>query len=348
MQIGLVARCDHTGLGYQTRALAEMLNPDVILLIDSSPFKDLKQYPEWYKDYKVITSNGIPGYNEYEKFLKQIDVMVTAETPYVYEAWNWARMIGVKTVCQLNWEFFDGLVQPNMPHPDQYLMPSYWHLEDFQQLFPETIYLPPPSLEMPATKALNMSRTGKKKFVHIVGSNAIYDRNGWSSLIDALQESTGDFELHVFSQQDITGLRDKRIIYHISDINDNKELYEGFDALILPRRYGGLCLPMNEALLAGLPVIMTDIEPNNKILPKQWLLPSYLSSRFEARSTIDVYSPESLADKLDEMSKMSDNQMLNWKQQAYEIGYDNYSIEKLKPKYMELLTNIVQSEHNKE
>lgn len=38
--------------------------------------------------------------------------------------------------------------------------------------------------------------------------------------------------------------------------------------MILPRKYAGLCLPMNEALMSGLPVIMTDIEPNNVILPK--------------------------------------------------------------------------------
>ena len=29
----------------------------------------------------------------------------------------------------------------------------------------------------------------------------------------------------------------------------------------MPRRYGGLCLPMNEALTSGLPVIMSNQSP---------------------------------------------------------------------------------------
>lgn len=287
---------------------------------------------------EVKNGEDIPSFARYEEFLKNIDVMLTAETPYVYEAWNWARMANVKTFCQPNWEFFDGLVQPNMPHPDKYLMPSYWHLEDMQKLFPGTIYLPPPTIEddFKEVREINLKRTGKKRFAHIIGNNAIYDRNGWSSIMDALPHTDADFELTVFSQVDITGYADPRVKYNVFDLENYADLYRDFDALILPRRYGGLCLPMNEALMSGLPVIMTDISPNNKVLPKKWLLSAEITSHFEGRAPIDVYSvdPKDLAKKIDEMCEVD---LSNWKQEALEIAYANYSDKVLLSKYKEIL-----------
>lgn len=318
MKLGLIVRTDHTGLGYQSRALEKMLSP--------------------VKTLEVVNGEDIPSFAQYSAFLEGLDTMITCETPYTYEAWNWARLMGVKTYCQPNWELFDGLVQPNMPHPDQYLMPSYWMLDEMKTLFSNTIYLPPPTIELDFLPAriINLKRTGKRRFVHIIGHNAVYDRNGWAAIMDALPKVKSDFELVVYSQQDMTGYSDPRIKYHVFDVEDQIELYTDFDALILPRRYGGLCLPMNEALLSGLPVIMTDIEPNKQILPHNWLLPSYKSASFEGRATIDVYSPEFLAEKIDWLCSLPDLELRNIKQQAYKIGRTNYSDIILRPKYQDL------------
>lgn len=313
MKLGLVVRTDNTGLGYQSRAFRDMLQPHKVL--------------------EVTRGDDIPSFAQYEEFLKDIDVMLTAETPYTYEAWNWAKMASVKTFCIPNWEFFDGLVQPNMPHPDQYIMPSYWHLEEMQELFPGTVYLPQPTPGFKDARELNLTRSGKRRFVHIVGQNAIYDRNGWADLRDALSQTEADFELVVYSQQPITGVADPRVKYHIFDIPNQSDLFSDFDALILPRRYGGLCLPMQEALMAGLPVIMTDISPNNKVLPKEWLLPAEVTAHFEGRATIDVHSTSGLAQKIDWLCRLSDEQMRTEKERAYSIGYGNYSFDVLKSKY---------------
>lgn len=319
--IGVVVRQDRTGLGYQSRALARMLKAD--------------------KTLEVKDGEDIPSFDSYQQFLKDLDCMITAETPYVYEVWNWAKMAGVRTYCQPNWELFDGLIQPNMPHPDVYLMPSYWHLEEMQELFPQTIYLPPPTIasDFDEVRAINLKRTGKRRFVHIVGRPAIYDRNGWSNLMDALSYTKSDFELVVYAQAPITGLSDPRVKYHIFDQEDQIDLYKDFDALILPRRYGGLCLPMNEALMAGLPVIMPDISPNNRVLPESWLLPAYVSDYFEGRSRIDVYSIEAklLAEKIDELCRLPNHKLRTMKQRAFKIGYDNYSDTVLNSKYKQIL-----------
>lgn len=319
-RLGLIVRNDNTGLGYQTRAFQKMLRPDMVL--------------------DVNHGEDLPSFEDFRLLFEDIDVMLTCETPYIYEAWNWAKMAGVKTFCAPNWELWDGLVQPNMPHPDQYLIPSYWHLEDFQERFPNAIYLPPPTIEADFREAreINLARKGKRRFVHVVGKPAIYDRNGWGAIMDALPHVKSDFELVVYAQQEITGLRDDRVKYHIFDVPDNTQLYTDFDAMIMPRRYGGLCLPMNEALMSALPVIMTDTDPNNKVLPKKWLCEAEITARFEGRSTIDVYSPTNLAEKIDWLCSLNDEAMLNQKQEAYEIGYRNYSDKVLYSKYIDILT----------
>ena len=67
-------------------------------------------------------------------------------------------------------------------------------------------------------------------------------------------------------------IKDKRITWDSSAPDDQWRLYAGFNALIMPRRYGGLCLPMNEALTSGLPVIMSNTSPNDAVLPGDWLV----------------------------------------------------------------------------
>jgi len=70
----------------------------------------------------------------------------------------------------------------------------------------------------------------------------------------------------------------------------------------MPRKYGGLCLPINEALGAEMPVIAPNISPNNLWLPKEWLTPAHQSIKLKARQVVDIYEPDlkALAQKMDQ------------------------------------------------
>jgi glycosyltransferase involved in cell wall biosynthesis len=114
-------------------------------------------------------------------------------------------------------------------------------------------------------------------------------------------------------------------------------MYKGLDAMVLPRRYAGLCLPMNEALMSGMPVFMTNISPNNSILPPEWLAESTKIDRFRTKSLVDVYSvnPKRLAQIID--NYISNNNKGQIKSQAYNIGLQNFSVENLKQKYLDII-----------
>jgi glycosyltransferase involved in cell wall biosynthesis len=347
MKIGLIARSDRTGLGNQTRNLARLLNPSAIMLIDSTIFNNNKQHPELYHDYPVNTIEGFPSDIQVRQFLQGLDVVVTCEIFYNMRFVDIANEMGVKTINQYNWEFADYLRDQGLTRPTMLVAPSHWKLDISKRIWGEdrVTYMPTPVFtdDFKEAREVNFNRTGKKRFLHIMGRQAIHDRNGTMDLLNSLVHSREDFEL-VVRAQSLTdagffrqvGVLDPRFTVDRSDIDNEVDLYKDFDAMILPRRYAGQCLPMTEALCSGLPVIMTDISPNNEILPKEWLVPATLQGTFMARTQIDVFSANhwELAAKLDWLARID---LAELKEKAYNIGYGEYSNEVLKGKWERLI-----------
>lgn len=345
MILGMIVRMDKTGLGNQTRELAEMLKPSKILIIDSRPFKhENEQFPEWYKDFPVqMISHGFPSSREKNWILAGIDTLLTCEIPYGYEIIAAAKHRGIKTFIQYNYEFLDYLHDKRIPMPTKLISPSSWGVEEVENVLKvKPVILRPPidTERFKEARLRNAQRTSKRRFLHIQGAKAIHDRNGTETLLKAIQLTKSDFEIVIKSQgaPDET-LMDPRIVYDNGNPENNEALYYDFDAVIMPRRYGGLCLPMNESLAAGLPVIMTDIEPNRDLLPSKWLIPAHKIGDFMTRTMIDIYEADAqaIADKIDEICEMSDSDLLVEKFAAGKIADDNFSRESLVNKYKEVL-----------
>lgn len=334
MKVGLIARMDATGLGQgQTLRLARLLKPHRIMLIDSSPFNGNLQYPRWYDDYKTEGVIGFPNDKQIKGFLSELDVVISCELFYNMSFTIIAKRMNVKTVLIANPEFFDWF-KPQwifVPPPDKVIVPSEWMMKEMSAFNAE--YLPTPIFddEFAGTRKANLKRIGRK-YLFMNGRTAVHDRNGLLSLYEALKYSKGDYSIVIKSQSNVPKNSDKRLSYDFSNPTDQSELYKGFDALIQPRRYGGQTLSMTEALLCGLPVIMTDISPNNKVLPKEWLVPATKTGEFMTRTLIDIYSadPRELAHKLDTLDTSKEAKL-----KAYEIG-KQYEAESLRPKYEEL------------
>ena len=341
MKLGIVARSDNTGLGNQTRELVKMLNPDKIMLIDSTRFNNNRQNPEWYKGHNVMTTDGFPTTEDITTFIRGLDAVLTCETFYRHKFITLCRLKGVKTILQYNYEFLDYLQTPDLPFPDVLVAPSKWHYEDVVKKFrkqTKIIYLPPPTDHKIFGEVKSYNLENHNRLLHIGGKAAALDRNGTQTVIEMLQYSKSDYELVVRSQTPL-GIKtsDSRLTVDTGDIENHHEMYRGFDAMVLPRRYAGLCLPMNEALMSGLPVFMTNIEPNNLILPAEWLAKSRKINQLMTRTMLDVYGadPKRLAQVVD--NYMKNKNKINEKQRAYEIGFDNFSPDVLKDKYLKMI-----------
>jgi glycosyltransferase involved in cell wall biosynthesis len=338
---GIIARCDNTGLGNQTRDLVRMLNPDRILLVNSAKFNNNKQYPEWYDGYNVTMTNGFPTKQEVAMFMDGLNSVLTCETFYHPHFINLAQRRKVKTLMQYNYEFLDHLNKPDMPLPTYMISPSYWKVDETIAKFgndTKVVHIPPPIYldDFKPARENNMSKD-HKRILHIGGKAASQDRNGTQTVIDMLRHSKADYELVIRSQSELNiNYKDSRLTVEIGNIDSRSEMYNGFDAMIMPRRYAGLCLPMNEALVSGLPVFMTDISPNNQILPRDWLVSSSKVSTLMTRVKLDVYEADvrELAKKIDRYIN-SDKKLQ--KEKALTIGFENFDPSILKDQYLQIL-----------
>lgn len=344
MKLGIIARADRTGLGNQTRSLVRMLNPEKVLVIDSTPFNGNEQDFTFFKDKNAAVVMGFPSDAQLIEFMSGLDAILSCETFYNNNLTTLAKNAGVKTILQPNWEFFDwNLPHYNYPLPDALFVPSPWHLQDFNKFDTKVWYLPPPVFvqDFRRIEDKRLRSLTKPRFLHNAGKVAHMDRNGTQALLDAISHVKGDFEL-VIKVQHSNGHEfnssDPRVTFDYSDTKRESDIYVGFNAMILPRRYAGLCLPMLEALASGLPVIMTDISPNKEQLPKEWLAKATKTDSFMARTEIDVYTVDQkdLVKRIEWMLK----NLASERQKAYNIIH-RYSSEQLFKTYDQAIFEIV-------
>lgn len=331
-RLTLLVRADKTGLGYQTRAYYKHLRPHKTVIIDLSPLNGNEQDYTWYENAHLI--KGIPGAHQLAEILTDTDVLLTAETPYNLGLYEKARSMGVKTVCVENPEFYDHIKYPNFEMPDAIILPSTWMYEDIKRHAQSRgckvfqLHHPVDREELPFTPR------SRSKHFHIAGKPAAHDRNGTWDYMRAFPDglvATQDKSLWTTIKKRYSQAR----VYN--NIPTHKELYDLGDILILPRKYGGNCLPLNEALSSGVPVIMPDVSPNNNLLPKEWLVPATITGHFNPRGQVNIYS-SAPTDIRKVYEHVADN-IVEYSKQANEIA-DTISWETMKSKYLEVLESL--------
>lgn len=358
MKLGLIARADNSGLGVQTHEFYLHMKPHKTLVMDISDQNGNKIYPERYPDATFV--KGLLRAGDIDDFLEDLDVVFVAEAPYNYYLYARARELGVKTAVQYNYEFFDWFANPNFPKPDMLIAPSKWHYDDIQkwcnQHGVKHVYLHcPVNRDKLPPRQIKQART----FLHIGGRSAAHDRNGTKTIIEASKYLTTDAQIliHFQGEQGLPhqathsiadyadmltrlGNEDKVTIQQI-DFENYQDAYGQGDVLLLPRRYGGNCLPLNEALSVGMPVIMTDISPNSAFLPSDWLVPAEKIDEFTPRTTIDIYGsdPIALALRIDQFYNFTESQFGVANQYALRLAH-SISWDAMKSQYQGYLEGL--------
>lgn len=330
-RLGLIARRDWTGLGVQTRSYYKHLNPEKTMVVDISNLNGNKQNLDWYPNEMLV--QGFPNKLQIIDFLRGLDVVLTAETPYNFELYTLAKQMNVKVANVINWEFFDHNKNPRLPMPDMIIMPSVWYLRE-AQLFGSKNNVKVKYLHHPVDREeiTYRHRTTGIPF-HIAGKPASHDRNGTYTFMNAFPDGrvatqSSDLAKHLRARY-----RHSKIYDNIQNYN---ELYSIGDILVFPRKYGGNCLPLNEALASGCPVIMPDIEPNNHLLPKEWLVPARRVGQFEPRTVIDIHEVD--IQQLFETTQLVRERIAMHSETANQIA-DKISWTNMKQEWLEFLSS---------
>ena len=306
VNLGIIARCDNTGLAAQTWEYVRHLSPAKVLVIDVSRYADggpncnKHAHRERFEgDHVSWFENWVPTESVIHRFLDGLDCVLSAETLYNPNLPHWAKKLGVKTVVAPNWEFFDPALKPSL-----YIPPTKWHISE---MGPTPVEYMPNPVDTDRVALREDLPSVARHVVHMVGRPAVHDRNGTEPFLDALRLVTVPLDVTIRCQDPhyLRGLNTS-MPDHITLMVDNRDVtnyweqYTVGDLLVMPRRYGGQCMPAQEAVAAGIPTIMTDVSPNHDWLPGTWLVPARQTGAFRAKQFIDIYSPDvaHLAEKI--------------------------------------------------
>lgn len=259
MRLGLVARAENRGLGIMSWEFARHLDPKV-LIVDIG---DRAGFPAFFDRYPDATrARYRSGLNErvVRHWLAGVDVVYHAETFYDPAFPRWAHDAGVASILHVMPEFFRG-AEPFV----RYWAPTTWRLD----------HLPPATEVVPVPVALDRWPSPVDlhekpcRWLHVAGKATLADRNGTGTVLAAAQHLRRPCSLTIVCQDATVAIPatprhvDVRVV---SGATDYWALYTDHDALVMPRRYGGLSLPVQEAMGAGLAVLMSDCSPN----PHTW------------------------------------------------------------------------------
>lgn len=269
MRIGLLARADQRGLGILTAAFYRHMQPAKTLVIDMGTLargfvSDFDQYP----GETVVTFDGhsLPEM-QVKGWLRGLDVLYSAETFYDWRIVRWAHDAGVATVCMSMAEFWKHPHQPELPMPTQVWAPTTWRLD----LLPPGTPVVPVPVEQDVFPLEPAGIGDRLQVVHVAGHRAAGDRNGTLALFVAAQRVTQPMDIYVHTQDEhlprVRNLKPGVALHLLPGGKQSRpELYAGMHLHVLPRRYGGLCLPAQESIASGLGLAMTDVAPN----PTTW------------------------------------------------------------------------------
>lgn len=343
-RLGIIAQDINSGIGVQTQEYARWLKPDKVLVTDLTVFheqagKSVKRYPERFAEYNTRVSNGVPSTDDIDWLTTDIDVILIVETPINHSLYLTARAKGVKTCLAANYELIDKFIYKEYPMPDELWMPTSWHwyemLDKAKEWGCKLLEVPVPvNRELLPFKL----RTQAKRFLHIAGHPTFEDRNGTEIVMAAIPFVKSDVEFIIRTQHELPKIDDPRVTMITKPAMNYWQSYDQGDVLLLPRRYGGLTLQLNEALSLGMPAIMTDVSPQNTFLNESWLTEADYQKTIVTRPTIDIFetSPEDLAKKIDHFANVSEQTFTSWSLEADMLARD-LDWEYLLPAYQELL-----------
>jgi glycosyltransferase involved in cell wall biosynthesis len=259
VKLGLIARSDPRGLGHQTRAVHDNLEPDRTLVVAMGELgRGYPTNPSWYPDATTLPFDGhrLPELAT-RAWLDGLDVVYTAETPYDHRLPTWCAQHDVALVVHVNPEFDHWTTDHTKARPSTFWSATTWR----HDLLPAgTRVVPMPTAPHPRARV----RDGSSGLLHIVGRRALADRNGTAIVFASWRHQRTRARWTITAQDQLAHARPPRSIdlqVH-GPLEDPDGLYDLGDVLVLPRRYGGLCLPALEAMAAGIPVVMPKVSPN--------------------------------------------------------------------------------------
>jgi glycosyltransferase involved in cell wall biosynthesis len=264
VKLGMLARAEDRGLGIMLWEFARHMRPDRTLVVDMGELgRGFPMHLDRYDEPTVTAFDGQRFTDEttVKAWLAGLDVVYVAETWYDERFPDWCHDLGVRCVLHVMPEFWRW-GHRHMPAVVTWA-PTSWRLST---LPPRTQIVPVP-VPLDRWPMPVVSDGGPLRVLHVAGKRAAGDRNGTTLFAAALARTSAPMRVTVSTQddrlprlgRDLAGLD---VETRIGGVGNYWEQYADHDLLVMPRRYGGLSLPVNEAAGAGLGLVLSACRPN--------------------------------------------------------------------------------------
>lgn len=258
--LGIIVRADCGGLGNQTWEAWRHLEPERTLVIRTA--KAGRRGPEDASRYGVTSWYGQDTRVDprvLKDFASGCSVVLAIETTSCPHGIHILREAGVRTVLLANPELYR---ESEQGRPDVLRVPTPWAMSRMHG----ARVLPQP---VATDRFTPRPRTAARIFYH-PGAPAFHDRNGTEDVLAALPYVKNECTM-IIRQPHVRKRSSRRQVGKVTVLFEHEyaRAYwhahpEEADVLVMPRRYGGLCLPVLEAAAMGMPALMTDLTPQNE------------------------------------------------------------------------------------
>lgn len=303
---GMVVRADQGGLATQTYEVAWHLRPDVVIIMD---LEDKGRGECEYDRYGfvpdvTVVRGTVLGNREAEQLAAKCEVIYGAETFYGSALWRATRGLRDVTPRPLAPPLYLH-VNPELwrdEEADQYLVPTKWEMGRIPNA--QLLYQPIPIERF----SKRFCRDQAQHFVHF-DAPAMLDREGTETLLAALEFIQSPCEITIRTWRPEHHMARHPSHVKLNVVNDRPHDYrdlwsENYDCVIMPRRYAGQSLIMNEAMGHGLAVLASDIEPHKSFLHPWSRVPTIDMQRVPMRGgkfEVHNFNPRDLARRIDQL-----------------------------------------------
>lgn len=332
VKIALIARMDNSGLGTLSWEFARNLKPHKVLLVDNDANQS---FPERYSDFdNRIAKTSIQGQLR-DWLLDDVDVLLSIETFYDWSLIKDCRRKNIKTAL---YTMIEMSPDPLPLVPDLCICPSKIDVDRFAD-YRHVLIPPPVALDRIHWK----KRTKATTFIHTASHGGVRGRKGTGVFLDAIKQVKADVKFIIYTWKGGIDFYDKRTEIKTVNFKNYWQLWREGDVLVYPQGANGICLPIIEAMTAGMGVITTDFYPFNEYMPKDLLFPikGFKKIKFGGNLTeVDdpIFDAESIANKIDEYANKS---IEKYSLYGLQWGKEN-SWEKLYGKFREALMQVMQ------
>lgn len=265
MGYSMIGRADRGGLGNQLSEVALWVPPERVVLMDVDTMRrgdlDLGRY-EHVGKVRVQDGNEISADN-LAWLCEGVEVCWSTECWYRRDG-DALRVIhkrGVTSAMSVNPELWTGEVA------DVLTVPTTWE----QDRVPRSTLLP-----HPVNRDLLPPRRHDGSFstLYHPTAPAMSDRNGTDLVVGALTRARHAFRVIARHPKHRGEQKVGRSTIDWRPPADNywEQYPDECDGLLLPRRYGGQSLSMNEAASLGWPIVTLDLEPQRRWFPPDALV----------------------------------------------------------------------------